>query len=100
MLIGKSSKRPNLAKVRQIKRALLEVLPLPADTLVMVTELACIEEGCAPLETVIALLRPGEPQVQHKLHKAIAEIEIADIVLVSMNWGFDIQPSAFEPFFT
>ena len=99
MLIGNSSKRPNLEKVRNIKRALHEVLSLPQDTLIMVTELACLEEGCAPLETVIGLLRPKEPQIQYKLHKAIAEVDATDLVKVRMTWGFAVQDSDFEPFF-
>ena len=98
MLIGKSSKRSNLEKVRKIKRALREVLPLPTDTLIMVTELACIEEGCAPLETVIGLLRPGAPQLQYKLHKPIADVEAADLVTGCVTWGFVVQASALEPF--
>ena len=57
MLIGKSSKRPSLEKVRRIKRALHENLPFQEDTIITVTQLACLEEGCAPVETVIGLLR-------------------------------------------
>lgn len=49
------------------------------DTTVLVTELECSEPGCPPIETVIALLREGE-QVQHKIHKPIAEVSEADVL--------------------
>ena len=97
MLIGKSSKRPNLATVRRIKRVLREALKLPEDAMVMVTELACLEKDCAPVETVIGLLRPGKPQLQHKIHKDIASLQSEDLVHVCAAWGFTVSHSAFEP---
>ena len=59
MLIGKSSQRPNLETVRRIKRVLIAALELPEDAIITVSQLACMEEDCAPLETVIGLLRPS-----------------------------------------
>ena len=97
MLIGKPSSRPNLQVVRRIKRALREVLQLPEDALITVTQLACLEEGCAPLETVIGLLRTGEPQLQHKIHKETELIDVYDLVEVCDTWGFSVQNSALEP---
>ena len=69
MLIGAPSNRPSLQAVRRIKRSLHEALGLSDDDLITVTQLACLEEDCAPLETVIGLLRPSRPQLQHKVHK-------------------------------
>ena len=99
MLIGNAPKRPSLETVRRIKRALREALHLPEDAILMVTELACMEEGCAPLETVIGLLRSGVPQLQYKLHKEIKTINTEDLVQVCAAWGFETQNSDFEPFF-
>ncbi len=48
------------------------------ETTVLVTELACTEPGCPPLETVIGLLNESG-QVQHKLHKPLAEVTKADV---------------------
>ncbi|MEM9135475.1 MAG: hypothetical protein AAF962_26460 [Actinomycetota bacterium] len=48
------------------------------ETTVLVTELACTEPGCPPLETVIGLLG-ADGQVQHKLHKPLAEVTQADV---------------------
>lgn len=37
------------------------VLDLPEDVAVQVSQIRCRDEGCAPLETVLAVLRPGAP---------------------------------------
>ena len=99
MLIGNSSNRPNLLAVRRIKRALREALALPEEALVTVTQLACLEEDCAPLETVIGLLRPDEPQLQHKVHKATDAIQAEDLVPVCAAWGFPVPLSTFQHLF-
>jgi len=91
MLIGKEPRRPNLERVRRIKEALREALSLSHDTTVTVTELACLEKACAPIETVIGLLRPGAPQLQYKLHKPTDAVNAEDLVQVCSTWGFDIQ---------
>ena len=96
MIIGSASKRPNIKAVRRIKRALLEVLELPDDAMVTVTQLACLEEDCAPLETVIGLLRTGLPQLQHKIHKATDAIDAADLVAVCDAWGFSTTRTDIE----
>ena len=97
MLINTSPRRPKPARARHIKEALREALSLPDDTTVTVTELACLEEGCAPIETVIALLRPDAPPLQHKLHKPTDAVDAEDLVQVCTAWGFDTHIAAFEP---
>ena len=67
------------------------------DMTVTVTELACLGEGCAPVETVIGLLRPDAPQLQCKLHKPMDAVDAKDLVQVCTAWGFDIQIAIFEP---
>ena len=52
MLIGNTAKRPSLHAVRKLKRVLGEALDLPEGAMVTVTQLACLEVDCAPLETV------------------------------------------------
>ena len=88
MLIGRSSKRPSLKTVRRIKRTLIDVLQLPEDAIVTISQLACREEDCAPLETVIGLLSPSEPQLQYKVHKAVDEIVPDDLMQVCADLGF------------
>ena len=90
MLIGRSSKKPSLETVRRIKQALREALQLSEDATVTVTELACLEEDCAPVETVFGLLRPNEPQLQHKVHKPTEGVDAQDLREVCAAWGFDV----------
>ena len=100
MLFGGPSNRPNLQRVRRIKAALYEALDLPEDALITVSQLACIEQGCAPLETVFGLLRKGQPQQQHKIHKKTDAIDATDLIDVCQAWGFSVPVSVFEPIFT
>ena len=97
MLIGTSARRPNLERVRRIKKALREALSLSDDTTVTVTELACLEEGCAPVETVIGLLRPDAPQLQCKLHKPMDAVDATDLFQVCTAWGFDVSIPVLAP---
>jgi hypothetical protein len=72
--------KADLQQIAMIKRWVAARFELDDQVPVMVTELRCTEEGCPPLETVIAILDvPGQPR-QHKLHKAMAEIIVDDIV--------------------
>ena len=97
MLIGKGPCRPNLERVRRIKGALREALDLSHDTTVTVTGLACLEEGCAPVETAIGLLRPNAPQLRYKLHKPMDAVDAEDLAQVCTEWGFDVQTSVLAP---
>ena len=81
MLINPLNAKPKAdpQQTAQIKAWVEHAFALPADTTVLVTELQCTEEGCPPLETVLAILAtPGQPQ-QYKLHKAMAEVTVTDI---------------------
>ena len=98
MLINTSPRRPNRERVRHIKEALRAALSLPDGTTVTVTELACLEEGCAPIETVVALLRPDAPPLQHKLHKSTDAVDADDLVQICKAWGFHVQIPKLAPF--
>ena len=97
MLINTSPRHPNLERARRIKKALREALSLSDDMTVTVTELACLEEGCAPVETAIGVLRPDAPQLQCKLHKPMDAIEAGDLVQVCTAWGFDVEIPTLAP---
>ena len=88
MLIGHSKQKPDLKHVKRIKETLREALSLNSDSIITVTQLACLEEDCAPLETVIGVLHPDSPQLQHKLHKATNEVTAEDLVIVCNAWGY------------
>ena len=97
MLINTSPRRPNRERVRHVKEALRAALGLPDDTTVTVNELTCLEEGCPPIETVFALLRPDAPPLQHKLHKPTDALDAEDLVQVCKAWGFDVRIPMLEP---
>ena len=98
MLLGNASKKPSLETVRRIKSILHEALALPEDAIVTVSQLSCLEEDCAPLETVIGLHQPGAPQLQHKLHKATDDVGSADLILVCEAWGLDANRTVINSF--
>jgi hypothetical protein len=66
-------------RANEIKERVASQLGLSEDVTVMVTELSCPEEGCPPVETVIAVFQPAMEKLQFKLHRAIADITTQDI---------------------
>ncbi len=64
---------------------------------VTVTELACLEEGCAPVETAIGVLRPDAPQLQCKLHKPMDAVDAEVLVQACAAWGFDVAIPVIAP---
>ena len=98
MLIGSSKPKTNLDMVRKIKGTLEKALPLPDSATISITELACLEEGCPPVETVVVLLQAGSNPLQHKFHKPAGEFKAADLVEVSVRWGFSVDADLFNNF--
>jgi hypothetical protein len=79
-MFGQSRAAPERsAKVRSIKEWAREALHLPEDVVIMATELRCTEEGCPPLETVIAVMREDGAQQQFKIHKALLHVLYEDV---------------------
>jgi hypothetical protein len=72
-------------QVASVKRWAEELLGISSEATLLVTELECHEEGCSPLETVIAAFADGEPPRQWKLHKAVAEVTREDIALLAQG---------------
>jgi hypothetical protein len=71
-------RRTEATATARIKGWAADTLPPDDERTILVTELACSEPGCPPVETVIALLGPGGPQ-QWKLHKPAASITEDDV---------------------
>lgn len=64
----------NREAIARVKGWVLELLGLPEDAPVMVTELRCAEDGCPDVETVIAVFgEPGKAR-RHKLPKPAIEV--------------------------
>lgn len=95
MLIGRSNKTPSLETIRGLKRALRDALDLAEQDTITLTELACLEEDCAPVETVFGLLRADGPQLQHKVHKPAESIDADDLSQVCGAWGFEVPADTF-----
>ncbi|MEM8500291.1 MAG: hypothetical protein AAF542_19915 [Pseudomonadota bacterium] len=98
MLIGKPSRQSNLERIRRIKQSLHSALELPEEATITLNELACLEEGCEPIETVIGLLRPSQSACQYTLHKGVEAIDASDLARVCKSWGFDVNARALSSF--
>ena len=97
-LLSQSRTKPSLDQIRTIKATLRQALKLSESDTITVTELACLEEDCAPLETVIGLLRDGHPQIHHKIHKPTNSLDANDLTEVCKAWGFVSSNMAFITF--
>ncbi len=73
--------RSGAAATGQVKRWVEEQLGLDEPITVFVTELACHEPGCPPIETVIALLG-GSDKKTWKIPCPAAELSAADVAAV------------------
>lgn len=72
-----------VAKSSEIKSWVRQLVALPEDTPVSVVELACRDDGCPDIETVIGILEAGKPIRTIRVHMAMAEMTyeaIADVV--------------------
>ena len=75
-----SSRGPrNSGRANEIKAQITAELGLNEEATVMVSELACTEDGCPPIETVIVVFRPAMEKLQFRLHRPMAEITAQDI---------------------
>ena len=84
-----SKQKNDPARIAAIKGWVIEAFHLSDDISLMVTELQCTEEGCPPLETVIAILdSPGNPR-QYKVFKPLAEVTAEDIAAVASGSADD-----------
>ena len=99
MLIGNAGNKPNLRNIRRIKATLKAVLNLSDEATITVSQIVCLEADCAPLETVIGLLRPDAPHRQFKVYKETNAVDARDLRKVCQSWGTDIQLSVIETSF-
>jgi hypothetical protein len=79
-MFGQSRACPERSsKVRSIKEWAREALHLSDDVVIMATELRCTEEGCPPLETVVAVMHEDGAQQQFKIRKALVDVLYEDV---------------------
>lgn len=67
------------SRIGQVKDWVRAALGLPPEAHVMVTELQCREEGCPPIETVLAVLGDCCPG-KYKIHKPVLELTRQDVI--------------------
>ncbi|RWD32106.1 MAG: nitrate reductase [Mesorhizobium sp.] len=67
-------------KARQIKAWVRELCNLDDAVVVSITELACRDQDCPDIETVIGIMRPGEKIEMIRIHKEIAEVMREDVI--------------------
>jgi hypothetical protein len=77
-LFSQEKLKADPAKVQQLKTWIYELLNLDPEITVSISQLQCKEPGCPPIETAITVLT--KPTQQFKVHKAIDEIEQADLM--------------------
>ncbi len=71
----------------RVKEWVFSALALDRDTVaVMVTELTCLEPGCPPLETVIAVMDGVRPPWQYKLHKRADQVAWCEVIHMANRW--------------
>lgn len=66
--------KQRIGNAEAIKTWVRNALGLSDDATVMVSELACHEEGCPPIETVIAVFPPDEEKRMFKIHRPTTEL--------------------------
>ena len=96
MLFTKKPRRPNVDKIRKIKQILGEALDVGDTAIVTVNEITCLEEGCPPIETVVAVLQSNSPTLQEKIHKPINDVQADDLKEVCRKWGFKVPDTIFK----
>jgi hypothetical protein len=77
-------KRNLPARTAEIKAWVRVQHDLPDDVVVAVTELACREEGCPDIETVIGIMRSGEKIETLRIHKPISKIDREDLASLTV----------------
>ncbi len=74
-----ASRAPRSERANEIKAQVAAQLGLEENVTVMVSELTCLEEGCPPVETIIAIFDPSGKRLQFKIHRSVQEITAHDI---------------------
>ena len=90
-LLSRKPKPGYREAIDRIKQTTRTALNLAEDAAVSVSELACREPGCPDIETVIAILLAGQPPRVFRFHKAIIEVDSADLLaaFTQAEWRAD-----------
>lgn len=70
---GSSGKSPHVRRIREFVREII----FDTEANVMVTELACLEPGCPPIETAIVIM--GKIPKTYKIDKEMKDVNLEDV---------------------
>jgi hypothetical protein len=79
MTFNLARKRPDALLVSRLKQWVRMQMSLADDAVILISELACSEPGCPPIETVIGVFLEGGVAQRFKLHSPVAEISEEDV---------------------
>ncbi len=71
--------------LKQIRGWVRDIVPLDAEDVISVTELACAEPGCPPKETVIVIMRGSGKWEKLRIHKAMPDVSEEDVLYASRS---------------
>lgn len=80
-LFSQNKLNANPEQVKQIKNWVYRILEVDSRISISISQLACKEAGCPPIETAIVVM--AHPAQQYKIHKSIDEINEMDICELS-----------------
>jgi hypothetical protein len=76
-LFSQDKPKADPKQIQQIKNWVYRILEVDSSIPISISQLACKEAGCPPIETVIAVM--STPIKQYKIHKAANDIDEIDI---------------------
>jgi len=68
------------AKSDEIKAWVKQIISDSAETTITIAELACRDEGCPDIETVIGILKPNTPIRTIRIHCSLKEVTKESII--------------------
>ena len=75
---ARSAERAEIAA--RLKRDLIGALGLSEADALAVNEIACADPGCPDLETIVLVMRVGEPTRAVKIRRPIDAVELMDVL--------------------
>ena len=74
-----NKKKPNVEKIRNLKKIFLKEKDIPETSILSIAELNCHEPDCPPTETVVTARSIDGSTQNWKIHKPIDEISENDV---------------------
>jgi len=90
--LSPQDRSPDLEAMSRVRRWVSELIPVPPAATVLVKEVRCHEEGCPPVETIIALLAADQPAIRWTVHAPVAEVTKEGLAS-ALGQGESLPPS-------